>query len=92
MCAGFVAGMSHRRGVVEIRMAVLETIRIHNPTKSAITGIESIPYSRVRAILSDLERNRFIKTIENHLYLTTRGKNILEKYAKVVVTLNIGKD
>ena len=82
--------MNHRRGVIEVRMAVMKSIKAHKPTKSALSGIEYIPYTRTKAILADLERNKFIMYTNNHLYLTVRGNNILAKYNKLVKDLNVG--
>ena len=90
MSTALTAGMKHRRGVVEIRMAILESVKNLHFTRSATAALMGLLYKRANAIMDELERNKLISAPNRDLFLTPKGQSILTRYNKLVKDLNIG--
>ena len=82
--------MNHRRGPIEIRMAIMESVKNLNFTRSATAALMGLLYKRANAILDELEHNKLISVTNRNLFLTPKGQGILTRYNRLVKDLNVG--
>ena len=84
-----VDDMNHNKGVVELRMAVLKTVKTFHLTRSAISGVIGTPYNRMVGIIAEFERNKLVEITDKKIYLTSKGQRILARYDSLLKDLNI---
>ena len=82
--------MEHRRGVIEIRMVILGSVKDFHLTRTSIAAVLALPYKRAIAITAELERNKLITVTDKHLFLTLKGQRLLARFTSLVKDLNVG--